>query len=75
MESVADLPIKAHGSAIFGPGGLHVMLTGLKQPLKVGDSFPLKLRFAHVGTITVTVPVQAMRPAAKPMGDMSGMKM
>src|SRR5262249_42973714 len=36
MEAVADLPIKANGAISFAPGGLHVMLTGLKQPLKLG---------------------------------------
>jgi len=75
MEAVADLPIKAHGNAAFEPGGLHIMLTGLKQPLKVGDSFPLQLRFAKVGAITVTVSVQAIKGTAKPMADMPGMKM
>jgi hypothetical protein len=74
METVADLPIKAGGNATFEPGGLHIMLTGLKQPLKVGDSFPLKLRFANAGTITMTIPVQAMKPEAK-KPDMAGMKM
>jgi copper(I)-binding protein len=74
MEAVADLAIKANGNAAFEPGGLHIMLTGVKQPLKVGDSFPLKLRFAHAGTITVTIPVQAMKPEAKKT-DMPGMKM
>lgn len=75
MDAVADLPVKANGNAIFGPGGLHIMLTGLKQPLKLGDSFPLTLRFARAGTVTVTVPVQQIKPAAKPMADMPGMKM
>lgn len=74
METVTDLPIKAGGNAAFEPGGLHIMLTGLKQPLKVGDSFPLQLHFAHVGSITVTIPVQAMKPEAK-KNDMPGMKM
>jgi copper(I)-binding protein len=74
MEAVADLAIKANGNAAFEPGGLHIMLTGLKQPLKVGDSFPLRLRFANAGTITVTIPVQAMKPEAKKT-DMPGMKM
>ena len=75
MDAVADLPIKANGSVTFAPGGLHVMLTGLKQPLKLGDSFPLTLSFAKAGAITVTVSVQQIKAAAKPMGDMPGMKM
>lgn len=73
MEAVADLPVKANGAVMFEPGGLHVMLTGLKQPLKIGDSFPLTLTFAKAGPVTVTVSVQQIK--AKPMGDMPGMKM
>jgi copper(I)-binding protein len=75
MEAVADLPVKANGSATFGPGGLHVMLTGLKQPLKLGDSFPLVLRFAKAGTVTVTVSVEQIKTVPKPMAHMPGMKM
>jgi periplasmic copper chaperone A len=75
MDAVADLPVKANQAATFGPGGLHVMLTGLKQPLKLGDNFPLTLNFARAGTITVTVSVQQIKATPKPMPDMPGMKM
>lgn len=75
MEAVADLPIKANGAVSFAPGGLHVMLTGLKQPLKLGDNFPLTLTFAKAGAITVTVSVQQIKGTSKPMGDMPEMKM
>jgi hypothetical protein len=44
----------------FTPGGYHVMLTGLKSPLKAGDSFPLTLTFEHARSITVSVHVEAM---------------
>jgi len=73
MEAVADLPVKAMEAVTFAPGGLHVMLTGLKQPLKLGDSFPLTLSFAKAGAVTVMVSVQQIK--AKPMADMPGMKM
>src|SRR5271170_5276053 len=75
MEGVADIPVKANEAATFGPGGLHVMLTGLKQPLKLGDNFPLTLNFAKAGAITVTVSVQPIKATPKPMADMPGMKM
>jgi len=73
MEAVADLPVKAMEAVTFAPGGLHVMLTGLKQSLKLGDSFPLTLSFAKAGAVTVMVSVQQIK--AKPMADMPGMKM
>jgi copper(I)-binding protein len=75
MEAVADLPLKANGAVDFGPGGLHVMLMGMKQPLKIGDSFPLTLSFAKAGQVTVTVSVQQIKAKAKPRDDMPGMKM
>jgi copper(I)-binding protein len=76
MDAVADLPVKANGALTFGPGGLHVMLTGLKQPLKLGDRFPLTLNFAKAGAVAVTVSVQQIKTGpTKPMADMPGMKM
>jgi periplasmic copper chaperone A len=41
------------------PGGYHVMMTGLKAPLKAGESFPLTLTFQQAQPITVTVKVEA----------------
>jgi len=75
MDAVTSLSVKANASVMFGPGGLHVMLTGLKQPLATGDSFPLTLTFAKAGAVTVTVSVQSFKPAPMPMKDMPGMKM
>jgi copper(I)-binding protein len=50
MRPIADgLAIPAGGSAEFKPGGNHVMLTGLSQPLKAGTSSELRLRFERSG--------------------------
>src|ERR1700751_3611466 len=35
MEAVSALPLKANMATSFGPGGLHIMLVGLKKPLSV----------------------------------------
>jgi hypothetical protein len=51
-------------------GGLHVMLMQLKQPLKVGDTFPLTLEFEHAGKVEVTVVVQ--QPMRDGKGEMKG---
>jgi periplasmic copper chaperone A len=40
------------------PGGLHVMLLGLKQPLIEGTKMPLTLRFREAGLLTIQVPIQ-----------------
>ena len=60
MRSVAAVPIPSHQMVTFSPGGYHIMLTGLKQPLVAGQSFPLTLTFAHAAPVTVDVKVQAM---------------
>jgi copper(I)-binding protein len=47
------------------PGGMHIMLMGLRHPLKAGQSFPMTLKFAKSGTREVQVEVEkpgAMAP-------------
>jgi hypothetical protein len=77
MREITDgLPVPADGSVVFKPGSYHVMLIGLKKPLTAGETFPLKLTFATAGTISVTVPVQAMGSSnmgAQNSGGMSNM--
>jgi copper(I)-binding protein len=60
MRPAASLPIPAGKVVTFKPGGYHVMLTGLKQPLAAGQSFPLTLTFAHAPPVTVDVKVQGL---------------
>jgi copper(I)-binding protein len=43
---------------VLEPGGAHVMLEGLKQPLQAGESFPLTLSFNRAGTLRVEVQVE-----------------
>jgi copper(I)-binding protein/uncharacterized protein YcnI len=65
MRAVENIPVPANGQTALEPGGYHIMLIGLKQPLKEGGSFPLTLTFETAGSVTVTVPVQkAGAPAA-----------
>lgn len=40
------------------PGGLHIMLMGLTQPLQSGESFPLILHFEHAGEVLVNINVK-----------------
>ena len=59
MRRLDAVDIPANGAAAFEPGGLHVMLLGLKRPLKAGESFPLELRFERAGSLEVVVTVRA----------------
>ncbi len=53
-----DLPT---GETAFEPGGLHIMLMGLSQPLKADQSFELTLTLENAAPVTVSVPVRDMR--------------
>jgi len=41
------------------PGRRYIALRGLKSPLALDDTFPLTLRFAEAGSITISVVVEA----------------
>jgi periplasmic copper chaperone A len=74
MRELANgLAIPADGSVTLKPGGYHVMLTGLKKPLVAGQTLPLTLTFAKAGTISITVPIQAIGATQSGKGNMSGM--
>ncbi len=53
MRPVANLEIPAGGSVDLKPGGYHIMLTGLKAPLKKGEMIMLQLKFEHAGMVDV----------------------
>ncbi len=57
MRPVEAIPVAAGGTVTLAPGGLHMMLIGLRQALKPGDSFPLTLRFEKAGPVETTVKV------------------
>ena len=43
MRQLDRLELPAGKTVALAPGGYHLMLTGLKQPLKKGDTVPLRL--------------------------------
>lgn len=57
------LAIPAGGAASLKPGGVHMMMMGLKRPLKTGEHFPMVLTFQKAGKLTVDFVVQPMPPA------------
>ena len=42
------------------PGSYHVMLIGLKEPLRQGDVIPITLQFQDAGTTTLSFRVEAI---------------
>ena len=59
MRPVEGIDVPPDGRAELKPGGAHVMLVGLKAPLKAGTRFPLTVTFAKEGPVRVEVAVEA----------------
>ena len=59
MESVDAVIIPAHGEVSFAPGGLHLMLMGLTEPLSEGQTVTVTLSFLDAGDITIEAPVRS----------------
>lgn len=70
-EVAAGLPLPAGASVALKPGGYHIMLIGLKHPLKAGDTVPLTLTFEKAGTVAIKVPVETMGAATESMEGMA----
>jgi copper(I)-binding protein len=69
MRKVEAIDVTGGATTELKPGGLHVMLIGLKAPLKAGETFPLTLRFERAGEVKLDVPVRAIGAAAPMHGD------
>ncbi len=59
MRQVPAVELAPGATLKLAPGGLHVMLLGLKEPLVKGKTIPLTLTFEKAGAVTVEIEVQA----------------
>jgi periplasmic copper chaperone A len=64
MAPVKSIVIPAKGRVELKPGGLHLMLFGVKRPLLDGDSVSLRLQLDDGSTLTV--PARVRRPQGMP---------
>jgi len=67
MRPLETLDIPAHSTVQLKPGGTHIMITGVKQPLIAGSRFPLALRFARSGDRRIDVDVRPASTAGESM--------
>jgi len=51
----------AHGSLEFAPGGKHLMLTGLKHPLRAGETVIIELKLSDQSTLSIDAEVRDIR--------------
>jgi len=66
MRQVTEaVVVPAHGTISFTPGGLHIMLMGLEQPLTAGMSFSITLEFEDGGSFPFTVNVLSTEKVTK----------
>ena len=60
MRPVDAIEIAPGAPTVLEPGGLHIMLTGLRRDLVEGETLPLSLTFESAGTIQLEVPIEGM---------------
>jgi copper(I)-binding protein len=71
MRAVKEVAVKAGDTVTLKPGGLHLMLVGLKEPLVEGKRIPLTLTFRKGQSVDIKVPVLGVG-AAGPDGETGG---
>lgn len=69
MRAVAAVAVAGGATVKLQRGGLHLMLVGLRQPLREGDRVGLTLVFEKAGEIAVVVDVESARGAPAAHGD------
>lgn len=60
MRDIGSLVIPAKSKVELKPGGYHLMLMGLKEPLNDGEVLAITLQFEKAGKVDVSMPVRAM---------------
>jgi copper(I)-binding protein len=59
MRAIPKLDLPAGKAVDLKPGGYHVMLMDLKQPLKKGEAVPIRLRFEAKDKTFKTIEIKA----------------
>lgn len=67
MRKIEQIELPAGATTLLEPGGLHVMLIDLKQPLQDGSRIDLTLEYADGSEQQIEVPVQMAMPAGMQM--------
>ena len=58
MRPLLKFDVPARGKLEMKPGSYHIMLLGLKQDLKLGDTVKVGLTFEKAGQMAVEAPVK-----------------
>lgn len=60
MRQVTSISIPAGGMTELKPGGYHIMMLGIHEPLRDGESVDIEVEFANGDKVTFTSPIQKM---------------
>jgi len=74
MRRIDKIDLPAGQEVSLKPGGLHVMLIGLKQPLAPEGSVPITLRYEDGSEVTVKAPVRKLQMKMQMPGGEGGVK-
>jgi periplasmic copper chaperone A len=66
MRPAGPLEIPPGEEVRLDPGGMHIMLMQLRQPLKEGESIPITFTFGEAGEITVNAPISSLAARTPP---------
>jgi copper(I)-binding protein len=60
MRPVEAVEVAPGTPTVLAPGGLHIMLMGLRDKLVEGQTMPLELTFETAGKVEIQVPIRGM---------------
>ncbi len=58
MQQLESVPLQAGTKTTFKPGGLHIMLIGVKKNLKIGDQIEITLHFKNSDDMNLLILVR-----------------
>ena len=68
MREVNAIDVPPGQTVELKPGAWHMMLIGLKVPLKAGDKVPMTLKFEKAGEVKVELKIEEVAPGAAASG-------
>lgn len=68
MQPAGRVVVPAKGAVKLEPGGLHIMLIGLRQDLTAGGEVVVTLQFERAGEVEVRAPVRSVNRAMEDSG-------
>lgn len=64
MVLVSAIPVPKKSNVTLSPNGYHIMIFGIKSPLKLKEMIPLRLIFADGNELDIKIPVETTSPNA-----------